>query len=48
MRVPIWLVQATEKLAELLPRKAGKLAPMRLLLGIRLLSVKPAAKGESG
>lgn len=41
LRVPIWLVELTERFVALLPGKSGKFAPLRLLLGIRLLSEKP-------
>jgi len=41
LRVPIWLVELTERLVSMMPGKSGKFAPLRLLLGIRLLSVKP-------
>jgi SAM-dependent methyltransferase len=41
VRVPILLVTMTEKIARRLPASWGKFAPLRLLLGIRLLSTKP-------
>lgn len=43
LRVPVALVGRAEKLAGLLPARAGKLAPLRLLLGIRLLAIKAIA-----
>lgn len=43
LRVPVALVGLAERLAGLLPARAGKLAPLRLLLGIRLLAIKAIA-----
>jgi SAM-dependent methyltransferase len=40
LRVPVALVALAERLAGLLPARAGKLAPLRLALGIRLLAIK--------
>lgn len=43
LRVPLALVTLTERLAALLPGRVAKLAPLRLVLGLRLLAVKAAA-----
>jgi hypothetical protein len=40
-RVPLGLVAAAEQLAAVLPLRARKLAPLRLLLGLRIVAVKP-------
>jgi SAM-dependent methyltransferase len=42
LRVPLWLVRATERFVALLPRRAGKLAPLRLLLGLRVVARRSA------
>jgi SAM-dependent methyltransferase len=40
LRVPVALVALAERFAALLPARTGKLAPLRLVLGIRLLAIK--------
>jgi SAM-dependent methyltransferase len=42
LRVPLWLVRATERLVAWLPRRAGKFAPLRLLLGLRVVAQRSA------
>jgi SAM-dependent methyltransferase len=42
LKVPLWLVRATERLTAVLPKRAGKFAPLRLLLGLRLVAERPA------
>jgi SAM-dependent methyltransferase len=42
LRVPLWLVRATERVVALLPRRAGKFAPLRLVLGLRVVAQRGA------
>lgn len=41
VRIPIWLVRFMERVASHLPKRFAKLAPFRLLLGIRILAQRP-------
>jgi hypothetical protein len=43
LRVPLAVVAAAEGSASVLPRRAGRLAPFRIVLGLRLLAVKARA-----
>ena len=47
LRVPVALVGLAEQLTGILPARTGKLAPLRLLLGIRLLAIKGTAAAAS-
>jgi 2-polyprenyl-3-methyl-5-hydroxy-6-metoxy-1,4-benzoquinol methylase len=38
LRVPVWLIRIVEKTAILLPKKLRKSAPVRLMLGLRLVA----------
>jgi SAM-dependent methyltransferase len=47
LRVPLALVSTAERFAALLPRRAGKLAPLRLLLGLRVLAIKTSTPNKA-
>jgi SAM-dependent methyltransferase len=43
LRMPLAAVEAAERSASVLPRRAAKFAPFRILLGLRLLAIKAPA-----
>jgi len=47
IRIPIWLVQYIESLAIRLPRRVAKLAPLRLLVGLRLVAERSISSSPS-